>query len=91
MGGPHKIRSDSPHCRFMSYRSMIPSGDLWDPLGNTYDAVNWQPKANWTFIAIEHLFEDIGAKSDAITCFPTFILTRSGVDTIDSMNEATVI
>jgi pimeloyl-ACP methyl ester carboxylesterase len=27
--------------------------------------VNWQPKGNWTFVAIEHLFDDIRLKSGA--------------------------
>ena len=40
-------------------------GDIWYPLGYTYGATNWEPKANWTFMAIEHLFDDIRAKSGA--------------------------
>jgi hypothetical protein len=40
-------------------------GDLWYPLGNTYNSANWQPKANWTFMAIEHLFDHVREKSGA--------------------------
>lgn len=42
-------------------------GDQWYIGGNTYDATNWQPKTNWTYMAIEHLFDDIRAKSGATT------------------------
>ena len=47
-------------------------GDLWYPLGYTYGSTNWEPKANWTFMAIEHLFDDIREKSGATT--PTYLL-----------------
>jgi hypothetical protein len=40
-------------------------GDIWYPLGYTYGDTNWEPKANWTFVAIEHLFDDIRSKSGA--------------------------
>ncbi|WP_292368813.1 hypothetical protein [Methanoregula sp. UBA64] len=40
-------------------------GDLWYPLGNTYDATNWQPKQNWTFMAIEHLFDYVRTTTGA--------------------------
>jgi pimeloyl-ACP methyl ester carboxylesterase len=39
--------------------------DYWYNLGNTYDAVNWKPKANWTYTAIEHLFDYTREKSGA--------------------------
>jgi hypothetical protein len=42
-------------------------GDQWYIGGNTYDATNWQPKTNWTYMAIEHLFDDIRVKSGATT------------------------
>jgi len=42
-------------------------GDLWYPLGYTYGSTNWEPKANWTSMAIEHLFDDIREKSGATT------------------------
>lgn len=32
-------------------------GDMWYPLGYTYGDTNWEPRANWTFTAIEHLFD----------------------------------
>jgi hypothetical protein len=40
-------------------------GDTWYAAGNTYDATNWVPKANWTYMAVEHLFDDIREKSGA--------------------------
>jgi pimeloyl-ACP methyl ester carboxylesterase len=40
-------------------------GDLWYNGGNTYDSTNWQPKANWTYMAIEHLFDHVRQKSGA--------------------------
>ena len=40
-------------------------GDLWYNAGNTYDAGNWQPKTNWTYTAIEHLFDYVRGKSGA--------------------------
>jgi len=40
-------------------------GDIWYPLGYTYGATNWEPKANWTFMAVEHLFDYIREKSGA--------------------------
>lgn len=46
-------------------------GDQWYAGGNTYDAENWQPKRNWTYLAIEHIFDDIRAKSGATT--PTYL------------------
>ncbi len=39
--------------------------DYWYNLGNTYDSVNWKPKANWTYMAIEHLFDYTREKSGA--------------------------
>ena len=39
--------------------------DIWYNLGNTYDETNWVPKANWTYVAIEHLFDEIREKSGA--------------------------
>ncbi|MEI6292336.1 MAG: hypothetical protein WCP36_01545 [Methanomicrobiales archaeon] len=39
--------------------------DSWYNLGNTYDSSNWRPKANWTYMAVEHLFDDIRKKSGA--------------------------
>lgn len=40
-------------------------GDLWYNGGNTYDSTNWQPKANWTYMAIEHLFDKVRERSGA--------------------------
>jgi pimeloyl-ACP methyl ester carboxylesterase len=40
-------------------------GDLWYNAGNTYDDNNWNPKANWTYTAVEHLFDDLRNKSGA--------------------------
>jgi tetratricopeptide (TPR) repeat protein len=40
-------------------------GDIWYPLGYTYDYPNWTPKANWTFMAVEHLFDNVREKSGA--------------------------
>jgi pimeloyl-ACP methyl ester carboxylesterase len=39
--------------------------DTWYNLGNTYDDVNWVPKANWTYTAVEHLFDRVREKSGA--------------------------
>jgi|WetSurMetagenome_2_1015567.scaffolds.fasta_scaffold00010_161 pimeloyl-ACP methyl ester carboxylesterase len=39
--------------------------DIWFNLGNTYDDTNWVPKANWTYTAIEHLFDSAKEKSGA--------------------------
>ncbi|MEI6842818.1 MAG: hypothetical protein WCK53_16235, partial [Methanomicrobiales archaeon] len=39
--------------------------DSWYNLGNTYDSTNWRPRANWTYMAVEHLFDDIREKSGA--------------------------
>ena len=39
--------------------------DLWYINGNTFDMKGWKPKNNWTYMAIEHLFDDISAKSGA--------------------------
>lgn len=40
-------------------------GDIWYPAGYTYDSLNWKPKANWTFMAVEHLFDYIRETSGA--------------------------
>jgi tetratricopeptide (TPR) repeat protein len=40
-------------------------GDLWYPLGYTYDDSDWKPKANWTFSAIDHLFDYVREKNGA--------------------------
>ena len=32
-------------------------GDMFYPLGYIYGTTNWEPKANWTYMAIEHLFD----------------------------------
>ena len=44
-------------------------GDLWYPLGNTFAIANntlkWQPKANWTFMAVEHLFDYVRGETGA--------------------------
>ncbi len=47
-------------------------GDMWYPLGNTYDDKNWVPKANWSFMAVEHLFDYVREKSGATQ--PTYFL-----------------
>jgi poly(3-hydroxybutyrate) depolymerase len=47
-------------------------GDMWYPLGYTYSETDWTPKANWTFTAIEHLFDVVRAKSGATT--PAYLL-----------------
>jgi hypothetical protein len=39
--------------------------DIWYNLGNTYDDTNWVPKANWTYTAVEHLFDYTKEKSGA--------------------------
>ena len=39
--------------------------DISYNLGNTYDDANWKPKANWTYTAIEHLFDTTREKSGA--------------------------
>jgi pimeloyl-ACP methyl ester carboxylesterase len=39
--------------------------DSWYHLGNTYDSTNWKPKANWTYMAVEHIFDNIRGKSGA--------------------------
>ena len=36
------------------------------------DSVNWKPKANWTYTAVEHLFDYTREKSGATT--PTYLL-----------------
>ena len=41
--------------------------DYWYNLGNTYDDVNWIAKTNWTYTAIEHLFDYTKEKSGATT------------------------
>ena len=41
-------------------------------LGNTYDDKNWVPKANWSFMAVEHLFDYVREKSGATQ--PTYFL-----------------
>jgi hypothetical protein len=38
-------------------------GDIWYAGGNTYDARNWVPKPNWTYMAVEHLFDHIRGES----------------------------
>jgi hypothetical protein len=42
-------------------------GDMWYPLGNmvTSSGAAWNPRANWTFTAIEHIFDDVRIKSGA--------------------------
>jgi hypothetical protein len=40
-------------------------GDQWYIGGHTYDEQNWQPKENWTYMAVEHLFDTIKKKSGA--------------------------
>ena len=40
-------------------------GDMWYPLGYTYGETNWEPKANWTFSAIEHLFDYVREQTGA--------------------------
>ena len=40
-------------------------GDYWYNAGNTYSSEKWNPKANWTYMAIEHLFDYIREKSGA--------------------------
>jgi hypothetical protein len=42
-------------------------GDLWYPLGNmvTPSGKAWNPRANWTFFTIEHIFDDVRIKSGA--------------------------
>ncbi len=47
-------------------------GDLWYAGGNTFDATNWQPRRNWTYLAIEHLFDDIKERSGATS--PAYLL-----------------
>jgi hypothetical protein len=42
-------------------------GDEWYIGGNVYDMKNWQPKENWTYTAVEHLFDTIREKSGAET------------------------
>ena len=39
--------------------------DMWYISGHTFDPKGWQPKKNWTYMAIEHLFDDIRQKSGA--------------------------
>jgi len=41
-------------------------GDEWYPGGNLFDnRMNWQPKQNWTYTAIEHVFDDIRNRTGA--------------------------
>ncbi len=40
-------------------------GDYWYNAGNTFDSGKWNPKANWTYMAVEHLFDYICKKSGA--------------------------
>ena len=46
--------------------------DFWYNLGNTYDETNWVPKENWTYTAIEHLFDKIRERSS--TTRSTYLL-----------------
>jgi hypothetical protein len=39
--------------------------DLWYVLGNTFGTKSWNPKANWTYMAIEHLFDYVREKTGA--------------------------
>ena len=39
--------------------------DLWYINGNTFDLKGWKPKKNWTYMAIEHLFDDIRQRTRA--------------------------
>jgi len=41
-------------------------GDEWYPGGNLFDShMNWQPERNWTYTAIEHLFDDVRNRTGA--------------------------
>lgn len=41
-------------------------GDYWYNAGNTFDSNGtWNPKANWTYMAVEHLFDYVREKSGA--------------------------
>ncbi|MGA2161249.1 MAG: tetratricopeptide repeat protein [Methanoregula sp.] len=40
-------------------------GDMWYPLGYIYGSTNWEPKANWTYMAIEHLFDYVREETGA--------------------------
>jgi len=40
-------------------------GDMWYPLGYIYGSTNWEPKANWTYMAIEHLFDYVREQTGA--------------------------
>ena len=48
--------------------------DQWYPLGNMIapSGTAWNPKANWTYTAIEHIFDDVRGKTGATG--PTYLL-----------------
>ena len=47
-------------------------GDMFYPLGYVYGMTNWEPKENWTYMAIEHLFDYVKNETGATT--PTYLL-----------------
>jgi hypothetical protein len=46
-------------------------GDMFYPLGYIY-GTTWEPKTNWTYMAIEHLFDYVKNETGATT--PTYLL-----------------
>ena len=46
--------------------------DQWYPLGNMIapSGTAWNPKANWTYTAIEHIFDDVRGKTGATSTRP---------------------
>jgi poly(3-hydroxybutyrate) depolymerase len=48
------------------FSSQIYPGDSWYPGGNVMDERgNWQPQQNWTYTAVEHIFDDIRNRTGA--------------------------
>jgi hypothetical protein len=47
-------------------------GDMFYPLGYIYGTTNWEPRTNWTYMAIEHLFDYVRNGTGATT--PTYLL-----------------
>jgi poly(3-hydroxybutyrate) depolymerase len=48
------------------FSSQYYAGDTWYPGGNLFDEqMNWQPQQNWTYTAIEHIFDDVRNRTGA--------------------------
>jgi predicted esterase len=48
------------------FSSQYYAGDQWYAGGNLFDdKMNWQPQENWTYTAVEHVFDDIRNRTGA--------------------------